>query len=119
MYRFENQIPNFVLAAIRAEIDRFKSLAADIEVVSTSALPLDQMLARAHPDAPILEDWKFAFRPAPCLAGLSTGHPILVGEGQEIVTSEIHIISEELGWARSYSRWYRLGRRLDDNTGNC
>jgi hypothetical protein len=105
--------------SLRKEIKRLEKLAADLEVVSTSPFPLDQLIARAHPNAPILEDWKFAVRPATCLVGCSTGHPILVGERREIVTSEIYLISEELGWARSYSRWYRLGRRFDDASGNC
>ncbi|WP_412177205.1 DUF6634 family protein [Mesorhizobium sp. ZC-5] len=76
------------------------------------------MLARAHPTAPILDDWRFAFSPAPCLVALSTGHPRLPGDRRSIVTSEIFLISEEIGWARSFSRWYRLGRRFDDAAGD-
>lgn len=67
-------------------------------------------------DAPVLEDWRLIVRPVPCLAGLSTGHPLLIGDRRQIVTSEVHLISEELGWVRTRSRWYRLGRRVSENS---
>jgi hypothetical protein len=120
VYRFGKQIPHFVKVAIRAEIDRLETLAADLEIVSgTLPFPRDQMLAKAYPNAPTLDEWRFAVRPVTCLEGLSTGHPRLLGDRRSIVTSEIFLISEELGWARSFSRWYRLGRRSDDAAGNC
>jgi hypothetical protein len=120
MHRFGNRNVGIVCTAIRAEIDRLETLAADLEIVSgTLPFPLDYMLAKAYPNAPTLDDWRFAVRPVTCLVGLSTGHPRLPGEGRPIVTSEIFLISEELGWARSFSRWYRLGRRFDDAAGNC
>ena len=104
---------------VRAEIDRLEKLAADLEMISgTLPFPLDQMLARAYPNAPILDEWRLAVRPVPCLVGLSTGHPRLPGDRRSIVTSEIFLMAEELGWARSFSRWHRLGRRFDDTAGN-
>jgi hypothetical protein len=104
---------------IRAEITRLEELAADLEIVSSPLpFPLDKMLAKACPTAPILDEWRFAVRPVTCLVGLSTGHPRLPGDRRSIVTSEIFLTSEELGWARSFSRWYRLGRRLDEVAGN-
>ena len=120
MHRFgEGQTPRS-LQAIRAEVDRLEQLAADLEMVSgTVPFSADQMLVRAYPAAPILDEWRVAVRPVVCLVGLSTGHPRLPGDRRSIVTSEIFLISEELGWARSFSRWYRLGRRLDDAAGNC
>jgi hypothetical protein len=101
-------------------MDRLETLAADLEIVSsTLPFPLDQMLARGYPDAPILDEWRYALRPVPCLVGFSTGHPRLPGDRRSIVTSEIVLIAEEIGWARSLSRWYQLGRRLDGAAGNC
>ena len=103
--------------AIRAEIERLEELMAALEVICMPfPIPLDQMLARSQPNAPILDEWRFAFRPVPCLEGLSTGHPQLPGERRPIVTSEIFLISEELGWARSLSRFYRLGRPFNIST---
>ena len=111
VHRFGMQIPNSLRAAIRKEIDRLEQLAADLDVVSsTTPFPLEKLLARSQPNAPILEDWRIAFRPVVCLQGRATGHPELPGECRPIVTSEIHLFSDELGWARSLSRFYRLGR---------
>jgi hypothetical protein len=116
MHQFGTQIPHFVLAAICKEIERLEDLAAALDAVCTSPIPLDKLLARSQPDAPILDQWRFALRPVKCLIGRSTGHPRLPGERRRIVTSEIFLISEEFGWARSYSRWYRLGQPFDDHS---
>jgi hypothetical protein len=117
--RLEQHEPHTSRQVICEEINRLEALAADLKIVSSPPFPLDQMLARAYPNAPILDEWRFALRPVTCLIGLSTGHPRLIGERRSIVTSEIFLISQELGWARSFSRWYRLGRRLDQMAGNC
>ncbi|SFL13052.1 hypothetical protein SAMN04488498_13717 [Mesorhizobium albiziae] len=120
VHRFGNQIPHFAIAAIREEIQRLEELAAALEVICMPfPIPMDQLLARSQPNAPILDQWRYAIRPVTSLVGLSTGHPRLPGDRRSIVTSEIFLISEELGWARSYSRWYRLGQRFDGAAGNC
>ena len=120
MHRFGRQIPDFVIAAIHGEIERLEELTAALEVICMPfPIPMDQMLARSQSNAPILDEWQLVVRPVPCLVGLSTGHPRLPGERRSIVTSEIFLISESLGWARSYSRWYRLGQRFDGAAGNC
>jgi hypothetical protein len=116
MHQFGTRIPHFVLAAIRKEIKRLEDLAVALDAVCTCPFPLDRFLAGSQPDAPILEDWRLALRPVKCLVGRSTGHPRLPGERRPIVTSEIFLISEEFGWARSYSRWYRLGRPFNDHS---
>jgi hypothetical protein len=111
VHRFGKQFPDGVRASIRAEIDRLERLAADLEIVSGLGLfPLDILLARSQPNAPILDEWRLAFRPVVCLEGRATGHPELPGDRRSIVTSEIYLLSEEIGWARSLSRFYRLGR---------
>ncbi|WP_378951240.1 DUF6634 family protein [Mesorhizobium sp. ANAO-SY3R2] len=46
----------------------------------------------------------------PCLAGLSSGHPKLPGTQRPIRTSDVWLVSQDWGWARTLSRWYRLGR---------
>jgi hypothetical protein len=100
-------------AIIRAEIDRLEALAADIEIFGLCPLPREWLFSKMN-DTPTLEAWTFTERRVPCLTGQSTGHPRLPGERRPIVTSEIFLISEEFGWARSYSRWYRLGRPFDE-----
>ncbi|MGO4524939.1 DUF6634 family protein [Microvirga sp. 2MCAF35] len=44
--------------------------------------------------------------------GHAFGHPHLTGMGQPVMTSDLWVLNEEQGWARTISRWYRLGRPL-------
>jgi len=85
---------------------RLLALADDMERVRCGVPPE----AMADEEAPILDRWILAQRGVPCLAGLSTGHPLLVGEGRLIGTSDLWLLSEDRAWARTLSRWYRLGR---------
>ncbi|WP_390907092.1 DUF6634 family protein [Nitratireductor aquimarinus] len=94
------------------QLQRLKSLVADMEAVE------QRRLQKALPEgAPILEHWALTCRPAPCLTGLSTGHPRLVGADRSILTSDLQLVSTDQTWARTTSRWYRLGapRRLAEN----
>ena len=93
-------------AEFAREMDRLAALVADMERVHRGVSP--EVMAGA--DAPILDRWVLAKRGAPCLAGLSTGHPTLVGENRLISTSELWLLSKDRSWARTLSRWYRLGR---------
>jgi hypothetical protein len=87
-------------------IRRLEILVEDMRIVASSGSPdIPESL-----DVPVLEDWRPAFRATICLVGLSTGHPRLPGRRREIVTSPVAMLSEELGWARTNSRWYRLGK---------
>lgn len=88
------------------EMQRLATLLADMERIHQGVPPE----AMAGADAPILDRWILAKRTVPCLAGLSTGHPQLVGENRLIGTSDLWLLSEDRTWARTLSRWYRLGR---------
>lgn len=88
------------------ELERLAALIADMERIHRGVSP--QAMAGDH--APLLDRWVLAKRGAPCLAGLSTGHPELVGENRPIATSELWLLSKDRTWARTLSRWYRLGR---------
>lgn len=92
--------------AFEAEFMRLSSLLADMARISRGFET--EELAR---NAPLLDRWAEGIRPAPCLVGLSTGHPKLPGEERRIVTSDLLLMSEDREWARTRSRWYRLGRR--------
>jgi hypothetical protein len=63
---------------------------------------------------PIIDQWSFGFLPAPCLVGAVYGHPIL-SKRSSIHTSELILIDPSKRWARTWSRFYRLGaqRRID------
>lgn len=112
MQRFGERNSETLQKGIQEEIDRLARLVSDLRSVG-SRVPTATFPDLDLSDAPILGNWAFATRAVPCLVGLSTGHPLLQGTRREIVTSEIHLISAELGWVRTRSRWYRLGRRAD------
>lgn len=95
--------------AFERELRRLAGLVADIERIRGGASP--EALAGA--ETPILDRWVFGQRLVPCLAGLSTGHPRLPGENRLIGTSDLWLLSEDRNWARTLSRWYRLGRPAD------
>lgn len=88
------------------ETERVRSLLTDMERILDGHRP--EVIA--NDDAPILDQWNLINRPTPCLVGLSTGHPNLPGTNREIVTSDVWLMSDDLTWARTLSRWYRLGR---------
>jgi hypothetical protein len=94
------------------ETDRLARLVADMERIQRGELP--QALAGGE-DAPILDRWILGHRPVPCLAGLSTGHPRLAGVNRAIATSDLWLMSEDRSWARTLSRWYRLGRAAEQS----
>ncbi|MFC3321344.1 DUF6634 family protein [Mesorhizobium cantuariense] len=93
------------------QVARLVALAADLERVRLGVLPA----AMANEDAPILDRWILAQRIVPSLAGLSTGHPRLGGENRLIGTSDLWLLSEDRAWARTLSRWYRLGRPAEQS----
>ncbi len=88
------------------ETARLAALVADMERIHRGVPPQ----ALAGDDAPVLDRWMLGNRLVPCLAGLSTGHPLLPGSGRPIGTSDLWLLSQDYGWARTLSRWYRLGR---------
>lgn len=73
-------------------------------------------LAQAEPEAihlaeaPSIDRWCAAVvDDLPVLVGVVTGHPQL-RPGARTVTSPLLRIDPEAGWARTFSRYYRLGR---------
>jgi hypothetical protein len=87
---------------------RLKKLIADLERLASGWRPDATMLA----EAPVIEDWYADHYPGTrdvCLVGKVTGHPTL---GNQIVTtSPLMAIDPQYQWARSHSRFYRLGKR--------
>ncbi|WP_024843877.1 DUF6634 family protein [Paracoccus pantotrophus] len=79
-------------------------------IAAAEAGPSDADLAQA----PALSDWKAAISPGGyvMLWGEVTDHPLL--GNANIHTSQLIAIDPEAGWARTASRWYRLGRSIDE-----
>jgi hypothetical protein len=92
---------------LATEVERLRALAFDIERV-LEGIPPKAIVSEGS--APVLDRWFLANRAAPCLIGLSTGHPRLVGVNRSIATSDVWLMSDDKAWARTLSRWYRLGR---------
>ncbi|TPL02549.1 hypothetical protein FJ938_19045 [Mesorhizobium sp. B2-4-14] len=93
------------------QVDRLLALAADLERVRRGAPPE----AMADEEAPILDRWILTQRIVPSLAGLSSGHPRLIGENRLIGTSDLWLLSDDHTWARTLSRWYKLGRPAEQS----
>lgn len=89
-----------------AELARLSELVADMEAIREGVHPE----SLADGPAPVLDRWMIAQRAIPCLAGLSFGHPKLAGDQRMIATSDLWLLSDDRSWARTLSRWYRLGR---------
>lgn len=86
-------------------IGKLGSLVSDMEALRTGATP--QSLA--GPSSPVLDGWRFRLGNNLYMEGMSTGHPKLVGTGRLISTSEVFLVTEDQKFARTLSRWYRLG----------
>lgn len=88
-----------------AELQRLGGLVSDLARIGRG-VPVENLDRHAA----LLDSWVQGYRPAPCLMGLATDHPTLPGEGRSIVTSDLLLMSDDGQWARTRSRWYRLGR---------
>lgn len=79
-------------------------------IAAAGAGPSDEDLA----EAPILTEWAAAVsrRGHVTLLGVVTGHPRL--GTASITTSQVIAVDTNLVWARTASRWYRLGRSVSE-----
>jgi hypothetical protein len=84
--------------------DRLRRLASDLIEIAHGRAPRAEHLA----DAPILDRYFVAEKKVDCLIGVQSGHPTL--DGPVIQTSEVYVTAIRGGWARTLSRYYRLGR---------
>lgn len=80
-----------------------KRLSADLRLVET-----EMTRSLSLHTAPILEAHQTFSRRTACLSGYVFGHPSL-GDGSEIMTSQLMYMDTEAGIARTLNRWYRLG----------
>jgi len=93
-----------ILGDVMGELARLEALAADLEAIASGAMPPPELLRAA----PLIDHWIEVTRPEPCLAGRISGHPHC--RGAISITSGTWLWAPELGWARTLSRFYRLGR---------
>lgn len=92
---------------ILADKRRLHQVLADLDRLERGEFSAPCLLAETT-----LDNWRFDFRKVSCLRGVVEGHPFFV-DGQIIHSSEIFAFLEDDGerFARTLSRWYRLGQR--------
>ena len=86
-----------------AYISRLESLLKHLHGLKAGQLPTAAELEAA----PVLDRWRPGVRDAECLVGRVQGHPSI---GGAMTTSEVWTYAPSLGWARTLSRLFRLGR---------
>lgn len=90
--------------------DRLRELADELRAIRDETAPTNRDLAHV----PRIEDWKAGTREVRVLTGRVYGHPD-VADGRRIVTSDLYA-SDGATWARTLSRYYRLGRPAPGQT---
>lgn len=82
---------------------KLEALSVDLRLILNGSMPVAERLE----DAPLLEEWRVAPAPFPILVGNVVGHPKLMDGA--IMTSQLFLLDEQQRWARTFSRYYRLG----------
>lgn len=93
---------------LQQRLQAYRSITRDLERVIKGEGPTDVDLL----NSPYLDVWGFVASRDVCLYGLVSDHP-MVGPGP-VTTSTLCILDPRGKWARTVSRWYRLGTRLED-----
>lgn len=100
---------------------KLEALCADLKRLHGGHLPTIPELQAA----PLLHNWRLMLGLRVVMYGHVSDHPILTGSRRRIETSEVVVNAEGLGWMRTASRFYRLGRPAvpgstfdDDDIGN-
>lgn len=90
-------------------VDCLRRLADDLENV-------DRCVEAQAPGA-AMNSWALGTRAVPCLVGRPLGHPV-ISDGKPACSSELFYLDADRGIARTMSRWYRLGTRVDPDYWN-
>lgn len=109
MLIYTRQVGFHLPSAADSEISKLERLVTDLKAIRDGEAPTARELAAA----PILDRYHHTLGTVPMLVGQATGHPRLPGMGRPIHTSQLWVYGNDVGWARTYSRWYRLGRPAD------
>jgi hypothetical protein len=83
---------------------RLRALADDLDRIAGGEVPTAADLSQA----PLLVDWRFMLTWAGVsLVGFVAGHPLR--GSRHIATSPLWVLDPDLRWARTLSRFYKLG----------
>jgi hypothetical protein len=106
---FEDKLPETLKSRFRGEDrslwEKLAGLAADVAAIHSGEGPRPSDLL----GTPVLDNWSLEPFRAHLLAGTVRGHPRL-GDSPVRTTMAI-LVDEDQGWARTLSRFYRLGRK--------
>ncbi|WEK03882.1 MAG: hypothetical protein P0Y65_17060 [Candidatus Devosia phytovorans] len=95
----------FAEASVRKTARLVHDLSRDLKLLQSVGHPAVESMI----EAPLVEDWVLGYRLEPALIGTVVGHPLLA-DGP-VTTSGIFYMDPSAGFARTLSRYYRLGRR--------
>lgn len=87
-------------------LETLENLVTDLKAIQAGTSPTRAELEYA----PLLDLYRLQPYMTFCLSGRVTGHPLL-GDTQ-IHTSQLWAFNSKEGWARTFSRYYRLGDSL-------
>jgi hypothetical protein len=88
-----------------AIVECTRRLAADVQRLAATGGPTTEDLR----NAPVLDWWLPTRRQVFSMIGVVSGHPT-IGDRHTALTTEIFAFDAAAGWARSWSRFYALGR---------
>lgn len=88
---------------ISREVKKTEELLADLKRFTQKQFPTQEELE----EAPLIDEYVIVPRSAHALSGLVHEHPRL--GTTSIMTTQLWVIAPSLGWARTWSRFYRLG----------
>ena len=89
-----------------SEILRLRGLVQDLDDIRRGCHPDKVRLA----SCPTIQDWQGITRPDPCLTGIMFNHPT-IADGRQGVTTGLWVLAPTLGYARTLTRFYALGRK--------
>lgn len=87
------------------QAERLERLAADMRRIAAGDWPRAEDLN----SAPVMDFWSLGSVTIPTLEGISQGHPRI--PAGPTTSTEVWAIDVHAGWARTLSRFYRLGER--------
>ncbi|MEJ1119758.1 DUF6634 family protein [Phyllobacterium sp. CCNWLW109] len=103
----EFDVNNLTCKNVKDELLRLEALKSDLTSVLIGVEPASLL------SAPKLNHWLYSERFVHTIIGFVDEHPEFPDEKMHM-TSQIICINQDAGWARSTSRLYRLGERMDD-----
>ncbi len=84
-----------------------KALVTDLERIFNGEHPDERQLS----NSPAITSWKLSARRATCLEGVLFEHPRLGQIVPNGITSELWLLDLDRNYARTFSRFYRLGQK--------